>query len=208
MSNIVGILLGFALTTVAGGWWASELQRRSWVKQNDEHLKEGERERAGATCQGVMSLLDRRLYRMQRLLWAASVSADRPLDDEELERRRSEYVEILFSWNDNLNTNLSLVGSYFGDDARAYLDHLYEEFKRVGREVEASVRLARSGHNTADEASHVTKEFEGGTGTLNDEVYQFGLMLMGQLRDDEIGRRAPNTSTPKSLGSTNSRPEV
>ena len=55
---------------------------------------------------------------------------------------------------------------------------------------------------------HVTKEFEGGTGTLNDEVYQFGLMLMGQLRDDEIGRRAPNTSTPKSLGSTNSRPEV
>jgi hypothetical protein len=202
MSNAVGILLGFALTTVAGGWWASRLQQRSWVKQNDEHLKEGERDRAGTTCQHVMSLLDRRLYRMQRLLWAASTSADRPVDDEELERRRTDYVEVLFAWNDSLNTNLSLVGSYFGDDARAYLDHLYAEFKRVGRAVEELVRLARAGQSTEAGARRLAKEFEGGIGTLNDEVYQFGLKLMSQLRDDKVGRRAPNTSTPKALRSS------
>lgn len=124
MGNVVGILLGVAPTTVAGGWWASRLQQRSWVEQNDEHLKEGERERANTTRQGIMSLLDRRLYRMQRLLWAASVSAERSLDEEELDRRRAQYIEVLFSWNDYLNTNLSLVGSCFGDDARAYLDRL------------------------------------------------------------------------------------
>ena len=108
MENIVGIIVGFALTTVAGGWWATRLQDRSWVRQNDVRLRESENERAGVACQDLTVLLDRRLYRMQRLLWAA----DEGSDESGLERRRQEYLDVLFAWNDRLNTNLSLVGSY------------------------------------------------------------------------------------------------
>ena len=57
--------------------------------------------------------------------------------------------------------NLSLVGSYFGDEARAYLDGLYEEFKRVGRLIEAAVRAARAGVDPPEIASQVGVEFEG-----------------------------------------------
>ena len=198
MDSIVGIVVGFALTTVAGGWWAARLQQRSWVRQNDVRLRESENERAGAACQDLMSLLDRRLYRMLRLLWAATTDADGSVDDEELERRRQEYVDVLVTWNDRLNTNLSLVGSYFGDQARTYLDGLYEDFKRVGQEVEAVVRAARSGKDTSRSANQVVAELEGREpGSLNDRVYQFGLMLMGQLREGRVGRYAPNKSIPR-----------
>ena len=130
MENLVGIIVGFALTTLVGGWWAAKLQERSWARQNDVRLRESANERAGTACQELMSLLDRRLYRMQRLLWAATASGESDGQNLELERRREEYADVLFAWNDRLNTNLSLTGSFFGDEARAYLDQLYEDFKR------------------------------------------------------------------------------
>ena len=198
MENLVGIVVGFALTTVAGGWWAAKLQERSWARQNDVRLRESENERAGMACQELMSLLDRRLYRMQRLLWAATTSGDEESQLPELERRRQDYVDVLFAWNDRLNTNLSLTGSFFGDDARAHLDQLYEDFNRVGREVEAVVRTAQSGGDTTRDATRVASEFEGReTGSLNDRVYQFGLLLMSQLREGQVGRYAPNKSIPR-----------
>ena len=198
MENLVGIVVGFALTTVAGGWWAAKLQERSWARQNDVRLRESENERAGMACQELMSLLDRRLYRMQRLLWAATTSGDEENQLPELERRRQDYVDVLFAWNDRLNTNLSLVGSFFGDDARAHLDQLYEDFNRVGRDVEAVVRTAQSGGDTARDATRVASQFEGReTGSLNDRVYQFGLLLMSQLREGQVGRYALNKSIPR-----------
>ena len=195
MNEILAIVVGFVLTTIAGGWWASRLQDRSWARQNDARMKDEERQRASAACQAVTSLLDKRLYRMQRLLWAAKQSAE--IKDDELERRRQDYIEVLIDWNEHLNMNLSIVGSYFGDRARSYLESLYEDFKRVGQSVENVVRTARAGGDALEAASVVEVEFEGrGIGTLNDRVYQFGLMMMGQLRDGLVGRSAPAPSEP------------
>ena len=117
----------------------------------------------------------RRLYRMQRLLWAASPGTGGAVDLDEIDRRRQEYVEVLFAWNDRLNTNLSLVGSHFGDDARAELDRLYEDFKRVGRGVETVVRAARASEDTTATADMVAREFEGReVGSLNDNGRRSG----------------------------------
>lgn len=199
MQNLAAILLGFALTTVAGGWWAARLQERSWTRQNETRMREVEGDRAATACQDLTSLLDRRLYRMQRLLWAAMNHAAKPAG-EELEQRRQEYVDVLIVWNERLNMNLSVVGSYFGDDARAYLDGLYEDFRRVGQGVEGAVRAARTGGDPSGAAKQIAVEFEGlRIGTLNDRVYQFGLTLMGQLREGQVGRYAPNTSIPKAV---------
>jgi hypothetical protein len=193
VDDLIAVVVGFALTTVLGGWWAARLQTRSWRQQNEVRLREQELDRAGATCASTMSLLDQRLYRMQRLLWAATSSADAPIDVGELEVRRQEYLKVLFDWNDRLNTNLSLVGSHFGDDARSELEHLYEAFKRVGRDVENVVRAALAGEDTSDRAVALGEQFEGrDSGSLNDGVYRFGLTLMSQLRDGDVGRQAPN----------------
>lgn len=207
MEDLVAIVLGFALTTGLGGWWAYRLQTRSWHQQNEVRLREQELDRAGGTCASMMSLLDQRLYRMQRLLWAATSNAGGTIDAAELEKRRQEYVKILFEWNDRLNTNLSLVGSHFGDDARSELELLYEVFKRVGRDVEGVVRAALAGEDTTDRGSTVAEQFEGrDPGSLNDRVYRFGLTLMGQLRDGEVGRHAPNLPQRRAWPSSRTGP--
>lgn len=196
MDDLVAIVLGFVLTTGVGGWWASRLQSRSWTQQNEVRLREKELDRAGGTCSGVMSLLDARLYRMKRLLEAAA--AANPTELSELEVRRKEYVKVLFEWNDRLNTNLSLVGSHFGEDARADLEQLYGKFQQVGRDIETAVRRALAGEDSNVTAPRVAEQFEGREpGSLNDLVYQFGLTLMGQLRDGKVGRTAPNLPEPR-----------
>lgn len=213
MDNILGIVLGFALTTVAGSWWASrlqqrawiqqnELQQRTWTRQNDVRLREEESKRAGDVCRELSCLFDRRLYRMQRLAWAATTDVRGSIHNSALEERRQEYVDVLLAWNESLNMNLALVGSYFGDDARAYLDGLYEDFKRVGQQVEHLVRAAQAGENTSQEGNEVAAQFEGRElNSLNDRVYQFCLLLMGRLREGSVGRYAPNKTTPRTLSS-------
>lgn len=193
MDELIAIVVGFLLTTVLGGAWAQRLQTRSWVEQNKARLREQDLDRAGDTCASVMSLLDKRLYRMQRLLWAATAKPDGTIDAKDLEARRNEYVATLMDWNDRLNTNLSLVGSHFGDDAREDLERLYAAFKQVGHDVEEVVLAAKKGEDTVKLATEVERHFQGREpGSLNDDVYQFGLRLMGQLRDGKVGGEAPN----------------
>ena len=143
---------------------------------------------------------------MLRLVWAAAPRVPGAIADGELERRPHDYIEVLFQWNDRLNTNLSLTGSYFGDDARAYLEGLYQDFQRVGQEVEDLLRVERANEETGPVGRQVVGEFEGRhAGSLNDRVYQFGLMLMGQLREGRVGGKAPNPSVALPVGRAISR---
>ena len=135
---------------------------------------------------------------MLRLLYATRTGPDDVLDAEELESRRGDYDEVLYAWNDRLNTGLSIVGSHFGDQARADLEGLYEDFKQVGQRVETAVRTALSGADASHIANETAVEFEGrAPGSLNDRVYQFGLMLNTLLREGQAGRYAPNISRPR-----------
>jgi hypothetical protein len=70
MSELLPIVVGFVLTTVLGGVIGTYLQRRSWDHQNEARLREDELRRADAVCQSVSGLLDKRRYRMLRLLAA------------------------------------------------------------------------------------------------------------------------------------------
>lgn len=63
----VPILLGFVLTTMIGGLFASFLQQRSWRHQNEVRLHEEDHKRASEVCRSLAGLVDKRWYRMQRL---------------------------------------------------------------------------------------------------------------------------------------------
>lgn len=196
LASVVTLALGFVFTTVIGGLWATRLQDRSWKKQNDARMREAESERAAAACQDITTLLDRRLYRMRRLLWAAT-GAPGQVDEDELKARRSDYVDVLTAWNESLNVNLSLVGTLFGDDARVHLDGLYEDFKHAGTKIEGIVRTAKAGADTTQAGAELEAEFEGrNPGSLNDRVYEFGVLLMGRLREGDVGRCAPKKPNP------------
>ena len=76
------LVVGFVLTSVAGGARGSWFQRRARAHQHEIQLRDEERQRevqrrdeehqrALKTFEEVSQLLDRRLYRMRRLYWAA-----------------------------------------------------------------------------------------------------------------------------------------
>ncbi len=201
MAQVLSIASGFVLTTLVGGWWASRLQGRSWDRQNRLRLEEEERERAAAVCRELSALLDKRLYRMRRLYWAIAGHAEGSIEADLLETRRKDYDDILYQWNDALNTNLAVVGSHFGEAVRTYLDLLYDHYAEVGQELERGLRAARRGEDLTDFA-RLGGEFEGGTpGSLNSKVYRLVFTMMSQLRDGLVGRAAPDKSPVPTLGS-------
>ncbi len=201
MSEVLLVVLGFTLTTVAGGWWATRLQDRSWDRQNEVRLRELEQQAAGRVCQELATLMDRRLYRMQLLLWEAAPAPGGVVDPEGLELRRAAYRDVLLAWNDGLNTNLSLVRTYFGADAFVALEHVYEQFRRVGGRIEAAVRTATAGGDAWSVREEVSPQFEGHpAGTLNDRVYRLTSLMTGRLRDGAVGRHAPGWVAAEQTG--------
>ena len=195
MSDVVPIALGFALTTVAGGWWAARLQA-TVVGSPERPASEG----GGATARFqppariVSLLLDKRLYRMRRVYWAIeSFLEEDPAAKQRLDARLSDYDDVLYEWNDRLNVNLALLGSHFGPSAREYLYRLYEDFRRVGAQLETAARHARHGIDVAPELRAMDGEFEGWhPQSLNQRVYLLGLAMMTQLREGLVGARAPD----------------
>jgi hypothetical protein len=180
--------VAFLLTTVAGGLLGWFLQNRSWDHQNQARLREEELRRAAEVCHSISLLLDKRLYRMQR--WYAALRAfDRdPASKERVDACLRDYNEVLYEWNDRLNVNLGLIGAYFGESARDWLDlEIYENFKRLGYELEDFHRY-RMG---SSEAAAPSADLDGDFRDLNDQVYKLGVFMMTNLREGHVGGSAP-----------------
>jgi hypothetical protein len=140
METLVPLVVGFVLTTVLGGLLGSYLQRRSWDHQNEARLREEELRRADAVCQSVSRLLDKRRYRMLRLASAVLGRAGETVSAEALSERFSDYDRVLYEWNDSLNVNLAMVGTYFGEDGRDLLEEASETYRQFGGELEDAYR--------------------------------------------------------------------
>ena len=188
-NEITPLVVGFVLTTVLGGLLGTFLQSRTWNRQNEVQLRQGELRRVGEVCESVSILLDKRLYRMRRFYSALASDPKLPDRRERIQGCLKEYDAVLYEWNDGLNLNLALMGTYFGEGARNWLDFkLYEQFKRVGAELEDYYRLSARG----DSAERNLAEISAGLDALGDQVYQLGVFMMIQLRDGDVGRKAPD----------------
>jgi len=177
--QVLSIVLGFVLTTLIGGAFASYLQQRSWQHQKASDISES-----------VAALVDKRWYRMQRLLSAIVARNDgRPLGDL-LEKRLADYDAVLMEWNDQLNSRLATVGAYFGDDVRHYLDTVVnEDFRDTGEALESLYRVVIAGERLDSGAVQATTAK---VQRLNNLAYNLSFVVMVRLREGRIGRRAPD----------------
>ena len=96
MIELLPIVVGFVLTTVLGCVLGTYLQRRTWDHQNNAHLREDELRRADAVCQSLSGLLDKRRYRMLRLLGAIRGQAAGTGSPEKLTGSLDAYDAVLF----------------------------------------------------------------------------------------------------------------
>jgi hypothetical protein len=181
-TEIVVLMVGFVLTTVVGGLLGSYFQRRTWDHQHDAQLRAQELERASQTCNSLSMLLDRRLYRMVRLEYAIARCREGGITRDDVEARFRAYDEVLFEWNDALNGNLAVIGTFFGEPARRFLDHeVYEAFAASGRCLENLYRaLASEGAVELGDC---------GLQRLNDLVYRLVSYMTSHLRDGTVGRQ-------------------
>jgi Putative peptidoglycan binding domain len=186
--DLLLLFVGFLLTSVLGGLLGYLFQGRSWAHQHEVQRRDQERQQALRTFEEVSRLLDRRLYRVRRLYWAARSRALGTGDAADLAAAQAGYREVLFEWNDNLNRTLALVHTYFGSQVREQLEEeVYEGFATLGRGLEEIVRMVSAAGGERIEVPGfgylVTR--------LSHRVYQLNVHMLGLLEADRIGRLAP-----------------
>ena len=188
-NEIIPLVVGFVLTTFLGGWLGAWLQRRTWDHQNEVQLRQDELRRADNVCHSVSILLDKRLYRMRRVYFALASDPELPERSDRIQACLKEYDAVLYEWNDCLNLNLALMGAYFGEGARNWLDfELYEQFKQVGAELEDYYLRNVRGSEVQRNLAQIKADLD----SLGNQVYQLGVFMMIQLRDGDVGRKAPD----------------
>jgi hypothetical protein len=172
--QVILVVLGFVLTSAAGGLIAHYFQMRT----DERRRRESERQAAATVFDEISRAMDRRLYRMWLWHWGLKSG-----DDERIEKALDGYRTVLIEWNDSLNRNLALTYRYFGGGVWRYLDRaLYEEFARIGRLLEDRYRGVRG--LTRGSADQV---LEGQLKALNDEVYVLNRFMVSLIQNGTVG---------------------
>jgi hypothetical protein len=188
VGTLVPVIIGFLLTTVLGGFLGSWLQQRAWDHQRSADLIDKELESADDVCRHLSKLLDKRLYRMLRLYYILRGASMPWVSKEAIQDRLQEYDALLFEWNDQVNLNLALVGAYFGQDARDWLQvEIYERCQTIGAALEAMYRSFIHETPLTIDITHIEDDFS----VLNEQIYRLGMFMMTQLRGGHVGRTAP-----------------
>ena len=187
MDTFWQLVVGFLLTTVLGGLVGTDLQWRSWKHQNEAQLREAERHRAGEVCHAISGLLDKRRYRMLRLFYAVEARTRGAVSADVLAEKHGSYDRVLYEWNDVLNVNLAMAETSFGRVAREELERVYATYAAAGGELEDAYRVAAQGPGRTNLA-----QLGGRLDGLDRVAYDFSLLMMTQLLDGAVGRRAPH----------------
>ena len=148
----------------------------------------------------------RRLYRMRLLYWAARDMAAGVGDQERLATARADYRAVLAEWNDNLNRNLALIETYFGTSARDVMSgQIYEGFAVSGRGLEEIVKMVSAAGGDRIEVPRFGHRIT----RLSRSVYALNLQMLRLLREDSIGRAAPQgigRAAPREIGAAGAAP--
>jgi hypothetical protein len=175
--DLLLLLAGFALTTVAGGLLGYWLQNRSWQRQQRHRLEVAQMDAARAFYEELSHLLDRRLHRMRELDgWL-----ERPEQTREIDRRLSRYRDVLDEWNDNLNRNLALAIRYFGVHTHAVLEDLYRKFSTAGSRIEGRFREYDADGKTS------SPPVAGELRQLDLVIYDLNLAMIQALQNGSVG---------------------
>jgi len=183
-NQIILLVLGFLLTSVAGGVLGNYFQQRTWRHQHDVQQREQERQQAIQIFEEVSKMLDQRIYRMRLMFWATRDHV-REGNADQMDSALAEYRKILQIWNDNLNRCPAMITAYFGEGMRQQLEDLYEQYASVGRALDQFIRDASQGHVT--EVPPIGQRLT----VLSHQVYSFNLAMLDQIQHGRLGESAP-----------------
>src|SRR3954466_5738704 len=118
-SDLFLLAVGFVLTTVAGTVIGSQLQQRSWEKQTRIDLFHKRYEEGTDFLHALSTLIGRRFFGLQRLLWALGDASATKIQKLEL-----EYFGIVNRWNSTYWRNRNDIRLLIGEvQALEFLDY-------------------------------------------------------------------------------------
>jgi hypothetical protein len=128
---VIGTLLA-ALTAII----AARLAHQNWQNQNWEQKREERRTAALSTVSTISHLIDRRLQRQRKFLWAL-----RRKNPDDRESARLEYALAVTEWMDNLGRSKAALWADFDRYTMvSFEEDVHDEFARIGRSLEAAYR--------------------------------------------------------------------
>jgi hypothetical protein len=114
------LLFGFVLTTLVGGVLTSVFQWLSWRRQARIDLFRQRYVEGTQLLEQLSSMIDKRYFRLQRLVWAIGDSAL----PEKIVQREKEYFEAVVEWNEKLRSIHNRLRLLVGDSvALQFLDY-------------------------------------------------------------------------------------
>src|SRR5665213_298359 len=190
--NFIFLILSLGLA-VLGAAVGATLQHRSWKHQHWERLRKDRARAALATVERASELIDKRLYRQQRLLWAI-----RRRDSLEIEAARKEYQSAVYQWMDNLGrTKAELWTSFDRWTAVSFEEQLHDRFARNGRRIEVVLRTGW-GTSLSDEEKDLNR--------LGRSAYQFMQNLLGRIQRKRSAAYRADMSFPTATGTISALP--
>ena len=192
------LLISLLFTSIAGGYLTFYYQQRSWTYKREAELRESERNAASKVFEEISALMDRRLYRMRRILWGYQSGTT----GKEMNERWTVYREALFEWNERLNTNLAFTQRYFGDDLRMRIEvDIQFDFIELNQVLE---RL-RSSEDKVDLDEF--RSFLAKADLLNNKIYLMDVRMIEMIQLGTVGAFLGQGSQETTTASLEHEPE-
>lgn len=113
------LIIGFALTTIAGGILTNFFQKQTWKRQAYLDLFKKKYDEGTKFLDELSELIGKRLFFIQRLAWALSEN-----DHERIERMEKEYFDVVKIWNINYYRNRNKIRLLVNEEtADLFLDY-------------------------------------------------------------------------------------
>ncbi|NTV41354.1 MAG: hypothetical protein HGA61_03725 [Candidatus Moranbacteria bacterium] len=187
-SKSVGIIfLTFILVNFFGGKLAEEAQKRFSDYQHEKTLKDSELKAATKVFEEVSRLMDKRIYRMEKLNWELKDNKDLVKIDKQMD----EYRESLYDWNDSRNRDVALMEIYFGKDVSKYFDEdVHSAIKDAGKLLENYYYMPKW-----ERKEEIGWEIDGRLGDLENKSKALNIKMLELIQKQKVGIFNPNISS-------------
>ena len=174
LKPLILLLLGFLLTGIIGQILIGRIQRKNWEHQFKMERLNHQIKEARATYEHISHLLDKRIYRSRKLSSSFRDRDNRKINDK-CANRFKDFDDILYIWNDSLNSNITKIDIYFGEKKRKFFqDEICKDLIWVG------ILLRRYYFNMEDKRS--LEEIDKTINTTNEHIYQMNKDMLLEIK--------------------------
>ena len=150
--NLVFVIFSIMLAMIGaiiGAW----LQHRYWIRQNQENSRTERKNAAFAVAHRAAELIDRRIHRQRRILWAVLGR-----NSNEIENERLAYKAAVDEWMGSLGRIKAELWTSFGRNESFYIEEgIHDSLMKNGRKIEIAIRNNNiSGLSGAENELNVT----------------------------------------------------